>query len=281
MQELLLEHVRRSAPAWVRYMVSLAEMVRTGEVWLIADGDDVAVWETDAGPAVAIWPAEHLAEEDVDTPGTAVAIPVAEFAENILPRLAEQGFLVAAFPNFEDDMLVDAEAAANDLADFTANDIDIAPMLEGEVDDGAFDEWVVLERPTMLGPRGGARTVGLEAVVDASLPAPARYAPALDALLEEGLVWLLSNDDGIAGVLVNDEPAIAVFPTREYAKAFAAREHVPAQLESIELDEFDERWLPIAFAGGWRIALAPVNRSAAVVDPLRMALDLGARRAPA
>ena len=149
MDATLLDRVAQFAPPWVRYMYTLAEIARTGDGWVVAAGEDIALWDTDAGPVMPLWPVQSLAAEVIedDAAAQAEAVGTGEIVERLLPFLEQSEAAVCLFPNFDDDMLVEPSTVTEDLADFITEPIDVAAQLATEPFTAEYDEWALLEAP--------------------------------------------------------------------------------------------------------------------------------------
>lgn len=277
MDAALLERVMGFSPPWVRYMLTLSEISRTGDGWVIANGDDLALWDTDGGATLPVWPFQSLAQDSADEGTEAVPVSATELMERLLPFLLDNDATVSLCPNFVNDVLVSPEAVGQDLTDFVAEPVDVAEQLATGPRGSRFEDWAMLETPEVeVEDWGDEAPPMLEVALDASVPAIDRYAEAIDAIGSSGWVWLLESDGDFAGVIMEDSTAaLAVFPTKEYANAFAARNAVPANAWPVRAESFVDPWLVVAFAGVWEVAMSPVGDSFALVNPARLALDLG------
>ncbi|MBI5230570.1 MAG: DUF2750 domain-containing protein [Coriobacteriales bacterium] len=276
MDTSLKERVSQYAPPWVRYMLTLSEISKTGDGWVVAEGDDLALWDTDGGATLPIWPYQEFAELSADDEAEAVPVSSTELMERLLPFLTQNDATLSLFPNFEDDVLVSPEAVGQDLTDFVAEPADVAAQIAEEPRGARLSDWAMLETPEIEGPEPAMEAPPMsEPMLDAAAPAVDRYEEAIETIAASGWVWVLEADDDFAGVVIDDEPALAIFPTREYANAFAALSKVPANAKALPARALVDPWLVVAFAGGWRIAVSPVGDSFALVNPARFALDLG------
>ena len=260
------------APPWLRYMLTLSEAARTGQSWVVASGEDIGLWDTDAGAVLPLWPTELLARQSVsDTDGEATAVPLAEITERLLPYLIEADASLSLFPNFEDDMLVEPDAIAEDLADFAAEPIDIAAELTIEPVDEAYDEWALLESPEIEDEEEGWAP---EEVTPQ--PTAERYSTLLAAAAATGALWLLDDpaEDAVVGIVLADRPGVALFPSSAAAMEYAGHVGGDISARPVSVDALVGGWMLVAYGGHWAVAISPDAETATFVEPTRFALDL-------
>ena len=147
MDTRLIGRLEDFGPPWLRYMLTLSEAVRTGQTWVVASGDDVALWDTDAGAVLPLWPTKALAANVAEGEAQAVPLDVDELLKRLLPFLVESDANVSLFPNFDDDMLVEPAAVTEDLSDLVAQPSDLAAELTADLTTAVYDEWALLESP--------------------------------------------------------------------------------------------------------------------------------------
>jgi hypothetical protein len=278
MDTTLVSRVRRYGTPWLRYMLTLSEAARTGEGWVVATGEDIGLWDTDSGPVLALWPDRSLAAEAVsDAHGNAAPLGLPELKDRLLPFLIDADASISLFPNFDDDMLVEPTAVAEDLEDFTGDSVDIAAELVGEVSERAYDEWALLESVDVdefdeveAGGSAGGEARELRAT------GLARYDDAVGAFVRERGLWLLEDPDegAVVGVVLDDRPALALFASQHDAEAFGASVDADATPRLVSPGDLVRGWLLVAYGGHWLVALSPDGKSAAFVEPTRFALDL-------
>lgn len=266
MNDTLLAAVIQHAPAWARYVLTLAEIGRSGEGWVLASGDDIAIMDAGGTSAMPLWPYRALAEgvsADGEEPGGSAVVPqplalsAVELADKTLPALAENELSVAVFPGPGENRIVGAAGVARDLRTFIDEPRDVAAELELEPHTIALEGWANLNVPDFA---------------DVDDDAEARF-------------WLLATDDGLSvvGVVSNDTPALALFATRVTAEDFARAAEVPAAPRAASTKSLIGHWLLMAFTAGWDAAIVTDDGGSGAVKPIRLALDLAqvARRTPA
>lgn len=273
MDTALAGRVARFAPPWLRYMLTLSEVVRTGDGWVVANDDDIALWDTDAGAVMPLWPTQELAAEVIDGEGEAAPVGTGEIVDRLLPFLETNDAAVCLFPNFDDDILVEPSSISEDLADFVADPVDIAAQLAEAPRVEAYDEWALLESPDVEDerPEGWA-----PAAPASSTASSDRHHSAVDVAAASGALWLLNDpaEEAIVGVVLDDRPALALFATQAEASEFAARIDAEAVPTPIGIDALLGGWLLVAYGGRWTVALSPDAEMATFVEPTRLALDL-------
>lgn len=261
------------APPWLRYMLTLSEAVRTGETWVVASGEDVALWDTDAGPVLPIWPTKALAANVAEGEAEAAPLDTDEFLKRLLPFLIEGDANVSLFPSFEDDMLVEPTAVAEDLTDFVADPTDLAAELVAEPAVAIYDEWALLESP-------GVEEEAPEGWAPASDETPAttgeRYADTLAAAAATDALWLLDDpaEEAIVGLVIEDRPALTLFTSEAQAAEYGERIDAEVVARAVQIDALVRGWLLVAYGGHWSVALSPDATDAVFVEPTRLALDL-------
>lgn len=253
----LLERVQRSAPQWLRYLLTLSVIASEGVGWVVAAGDDVALFEAEGTSVMPLWPAEKLAAETPVEGAAPLGVPANELVERLLPVLGEGSAMVAVLPAEGDNTLVAPESVAQDIAGFSADPRDIAAEILAEPRVAGLEELALLETPDM------------------SALAPCEPADAA--------FWMLvaDEDEGVIGLLDSGTPAILLFTQEPHAIAFRIRTGAPASPKPVSADEMLERWLLFAFSTGWRVATAVDAARATVETPARLALELAEGRAPA
>jgi hypothetical protein len=278
MDAKLLARVSRFAPPWVRYMFTLAEIARTGDGWVVASGEDIALWDTEAGSVMPLWPTQDLAAETVadDSDATAEAVGSGEIVERLLPFLADNEAAVCLFPNFDDDMLVEPAAVTEDLADFIAEPADVAEQLSSEPIVAEYDEWALLEAPEVEGAQDADPGPWVPREPAGARPSEERYAGSLAAAAGNGELWTLDDpaEEAVIGIVLDDRPALALFASRAESEAFA--EHVDGDVvaRSLRVAELLSSWSVVAYGGRWAVAISPDQEQATFVEPARFALDL-------
>jgi hypothetical protein len=273
MEHSLARRVERFSPPWLRYVYTLSEIVRTGEGWVVADGDDIALWDTDAGDVLPLWPAKEFAEEVIDGKAAASTVSPSEIAERLMPYLEKNGAATCLFPNFENDILVEPAAIIEDLSDLIAEPVDIAAQLTAEPVVAIYDEWALLETPEFDDdqPEDWAPNEAPAEVFPGD-----RYATVLAAAAATGALWLLNDEpeDAVVGIVLDDRPTLAVFATREEAARYAERIDGDSQPVPAGVPSLVDGWLLAAHGGSWGVAISPNAEDAAFVEPTRLALDL-------
>ncbi len=159
MNDALLAAVIQHAPAWARYVLTLSEIGRSGEGWVLASGDDIAIMDAGGTSAMPLWPYRALAEgvsarwRGARGFGRPFPMPLAlsavELADKTLPALAENELSVAVFPGPGENRLVGAAGVARDLRTFIDEPRDVAAELELEPHTIALEGWANLNVPDL------------------------------------------------------------------------------------------------------------------------------------
>lgn len=271
MDAALTQRIARFTPPWLRYMVTLSEAAKTGEGWVIASGDDIALWDTDGGAVLPMWPTKELAAEAVNDGGEATAVGVGEIVDRLLPFLAESDASISLFPNFDDDMLIEPAAVTEDLADFINKPHDVVAQLTEAPTELVYDEWALLESPGVEDerPEGWAPSTAPHLSGD-------RYADAVAFATASGVLWLLDDaeEDAVVGMVLDDRPALALWATQAQAADYAERVGSEVAPRSVSVDALVTGWLLIAYGGDWAVALSPDESTAIFVEPVHFALDI-------
>jgi hypothetical protein len=258
---------------WLRYMATLSEAAKSGQTWVVATGDDIGLWDTDSGPVLPLWPTQHLAEQSVSESGGApIAVPIAELKEKLLPFLIDEDASISLFPNFDDDMLVEPDAVAQDLEDFSAEPIDIEAEIKLAPVQGVYDEWALLESPGVE----DEEPEGWEPEQVTPAETTERYAAALAAAAATGALWLLDDpeEDAVVGIVLDDRPGVAVFANAAQAIAYGESVDGDVVARPISIDALIRGWLLVAYGGHWSVAISPDAETAVFVEPTRFALEL-------
>jgi len=253
----MLAAVIRYAPAWVRYVLTLSEIARVSEGWVLASGSDIAIIDADGTSAMPLWMSRELAEgasaddEESDAAATApepLAISVAELEEKTLPSLAENGISVSVFPGPGTNRLIGAMGVARDLRTFVDDPRDVA----GEL----------LVEPRLIQPEGWANL---------EIPDPKNDDSDTDAAF-----WLLAaeNSESVIGLVADEQPSVALFVSRQIAEAFADEAGVPATPLAARTESLVDHWLLMAFTAGWDAVIVTGDGEFGAVKPVRLALDL-------
>lgn len=273
MKSTLESRVERFSPPWLRYVYTLSEIVRAGEGWVVSEGDDIALWDTDAGDVMPLWPAKELAQAVIDGDAQASPVSPSEIVERLMPFLQENHAATCLFPNFSNDVLVEPGAIIEDLADLVVEPADIAEELVAPVVVAVYDEWALLETPEIDDeqPDGWAPPEAGVAKVLGD-----RYATALATATATGALWLLADagEDAVVGIVLDDRPTLAVFVTRDEAARYAERIDGDAQPKAVGVSALVEGWLLAAHGGSWGVSISPDADQSAFVEPTRFALDL-------
>lgn len=272
MDSMLVERVARFAPAWLRYTVTLSEAVRTQETWVVAAGDDVALWETDTGAVMPMWPTRELAAELAEGEAQPTSIGTGDLGGQLLPFLDESEVAVTLFPNFEDDIVAEPGAVSQDLADVVTDPSDVMCQLAETPVQTAYDEWILLQMPAVEDKVSDGRpSAGLQ-----EDPSRGQYAHALAVAAADDGLWILEapGADAVVGVAFDDRPALALFSDERAALKFAERVDEDTSARKIGRNALVRGWLLVAHGGRWAIAISPDAESAVLVEPSRLALDL-------
>jgi len=278
MDATLLERVSRFAPPWVRYMLTLGEITRTGDGWVVATGEDIALWDTEAGAVMPLWPTQELAAEIIadDKEAAAEAVGSGEIVERLLPFLESNKAAVCLFPNFEDDMLVEPAAVTEDLADLIGEPVDVAAQLVAEPVTTEYDEWALLEAPEVDIPEEIVADTWVPREPGGARPASEPYARVLEVAAHDGELWVLDDpaEEAVIGVVLDDRPALALFASATEAEEFGMRVDGEIVARALGVGALLKAWTVVAYGGRWSVALSPNADQATFVEPTRFALDL-------
>lgn len=254
----LLERVKLSAPQWLRYLLTLSGIAASGEGWVVASGDDVALFDADGTAVMPLWPSAGLAKEAQFEGAGPTAVGAQELIDRLLPSLGASDALVAVFPAEGDNTLVAPDTVARDIAGFSADPRDIAAEIVAEPQAVLLDDLALLDAPDM------SDVSGCE-------PGEAAY-------------WVLSATGGeaaVVGVVHADKPSILLFSDEPHALAFRTRTDAPATPTALSAQALLGGWLLLAFSAGWGIAIVDDALGAMAETPARLALELAERQAHA
>lgn len=103
--------------AAARYDELVARAAGSGAVWCLASGDEWTLWGDDDGAdLLPVWPDAPSAAACGDDDEEPEPIALAELLDDVLPRLTDQGLLVAVSPDTEGEaLLVRPQDLADDL----------------------------------------------------------------------------------------------------------------------------------------------------------------------
>jgi hypothetical protein len=266
MEDALLASVVRHAPAWVRYVLTLSEIGSSGEGWVLADRENIAIMDAGGTSAMPLWPYRKLAEgangaeEELAAttpPPVATAISAVELADKVLPALARNDVSVAVFPGPGENRVIGAEGVIRDLRAYIDEPRDVAAEIATEPRSIQPDGWANLNVPDL----------------------------GEDDAASDARFWLLASEDGasVIGVVAQEQPALALFATQVTAEDFAREVGVHATPRAAGTNSLIGHWLLIAFTAGWDVAIVTDEAGSGTVKPVRLALDLAraARRVEA
>ena len=257
MNDELLSSVARYAPAWVRYVLTLSTIASSGEGWVLASGDDIAIMDAGGTSALPLWSYRSLAEgasahdvegdEGKDSPQP-LGMSASELAEKLLPALSQNDVSIAVFPGPGENRLIGADGVLRDLQGFLADPRDVETELSLEPYAIELEGWANLKVPDL----------GNE---DAE---------------EDARFWLLATEDGesVIGVVAKDRPALALFATRVAAEEFSAAAEAHASPRPSSVGSLIGHWLLMAFNADWDVAIVTDEGGSGSVKPVRIALDL-------
>ncbi len=266
MEDALLASVIKHAPAWVRYVLTLSDIASSGEGWVLADRENIAIMDIGDTSAMPLWHSQRLAEgaigaeeelEATQPAPIATAVPASELAEKVLPALSDNRVSVAVFPGPGENRVIAPEGVIRDLQAFIDEPRDVAGELAQEPYTIELEGWANLEVPDL----------------------------GSDDEETDARFWLLAADDGasVIGVIAKDRPALALFATKVTAEDFAREVGAKAAPRPASTDSLIGHWLLMAFSAGWDAAIVTDDGGAGSVKPVRLALDLArvARKTPA
>jgi hypothetical protein len=192
--------------------------------------------------------------------------------ERLLPFVYQAEASVSLFPNFEDDVLADPEAVADDLAEFSAETPSVAEQLVGAPRAEVYDEWALLQLPEVDGLASEVTRPGSVA----HQPTGDRYADLLCSAGVSGVLWMLDvlAEDAVVGVVLDDRPALALFVSEEDAARYAERVGGGVSVQSVGVDTLVRGWMLVAYGAGWSVAVSPEADTAVFAEPGRVALEL-------
>lgn len=257
MDDSLLAPVIQHAPAWVRYVLTLSEIGSSGEGWVLAERENIAIMDAGGTSAMPLWPYRKLAEgangaeEELaaTTPApVATAVSAAELIEKVLPALENNGVSVAVFPGPGDNRVIGPEGVIRDLQAFIDEPRDVAAELALEPHTIELEGWANLNVPDF----------GVE-----DTASDARF-------------WLLAAEDhaSVIGVVAQEQPALALFATQVTAEDFAREAGVAATPRAASTNSLIGHWLLMAFTAEWDAAIVTDDGGSGAVKPVRLALDL-------
>jgi len=257
MPDAHLATVTRFAPAWVRYVLTLSEIARSDEGWVLAARENIAIMDAAGASAMPLWPYRALAESAIGAeaelaatvpPPEPTALGAAELLGTILPALSENSVSVAVYPTPGENRVIGPDGVARDLQAFIDEPRDIAAELAAE-----------------------PHAVELEGWAELGVPDLGRPVEEADARF-----WLLAGEGGdtVVGVMVGGGPALALFANRSTAEAFAEETGAAVTARSASTESLVGHWLLMAFSAGWDVAIVADDGGAGAVKPVRLALDL-------
>ncbi len=257
MDDALLASVIQHAPAWVRYVLTMSEIGSSGEGWVLAAGENIAIMDAGGTSAMPLWPYRLLAEgakgaeEELaatEPPPIATALSAQELVEKVLPAPANNGVTGAVYTGPGENRVIGPEGVARDLQAFIDEPRDVAGELA-------------------IGPR----TIELEGWANLTVPDLGEDDAESDARF-----WLLVAEDGqsVIGVVADERPALALFALQVTAEDFAREVGVPGTPRPVSTSSLIGFWLLMAFTAQWDAAIVTDDGGAGAVKPIRLALDL-------
>ena len=108
------------------------------------------------------------------------------------------------------------------------------------------------------------------------LPGPGRYKHFIARVADWQQVWTLKQPDGFV-TLGDDEGHVCVplWSHPDFAKALAVEEWATCVPTEIDLEPFQQKWLPGMAAAGYLVAVFPTpDQKGVVVSPGRLEKDL-------
>ena len=102
-----------------------------------------------------------------------------------------------------------------------------------------------------------------------TLPAQSRYDFLLKAIVENQTVWTLSSDQGVVLMSSDGDDCLPIWPAAEFAQQWASDDWSDCEPLAIDLDAWQQRWLPGMQQDGLVIAVFPGQREEGIVlEPL-------------
>lgn len=100
-----------------RYSYLVEQVIASEQLWILTDNDGSVLLEEDGSGCVPVWPHKECAEENLNGDWAdckAVAIDKHRWQERWTPGLTEDGYLVAVFPDSEQECVVVTPAEFDD-----------------------------------------------------------------------------------------------------------------------------------------------------------------------
>lgn len=106
------------------------------------------------------------------------------------------------------------------------------------------------------------------------LSAEARQDYLVGAAVQDESVWILSSDQGMVMMSSDGEQCLPIWPHPDFAAEWATGDWGDCSPDAVDLQSWQERWLPGMEADGVAVAVFPATDEETVVMDPRELLDL-------
>ncbi len=228
-----------------KYKNFVKNIIANDKIWFLHNDGRVAVAETEAGDAVALWGSKEAAKKN----------QMNEWKDFSVESMAVAEFLMICVPEFSQNN-VDAMVEMQDGEGIWKNLIDLESDFENEAEAQGFD----------LDERCDEIEEKLEVDED--------YIYMLHKIVRDGCAWALFDDGRIAMGEFEGEDAIPLWASEEDAKAMASEEWAECEVGTISLDELLEELLPMLAEDDVKLSFLTEEYAGLTLDAETLAEDL-------
>ncbi len=219
--------------------------IANDKIWFLFNDGELAVAETEAGEAVALWGSKEAAAKNQMNEWKdfgAESMTIAEFLLICVPEFSENN--VAAMVEMQD-----GEGIWKDLIDLES-DFENEAEAQGIDLDERCDE------------------------IEEKLEIDENYIDMIHKIVRDGCAWALFDDGRIAMGEFEGEDAIPLWASEEDAKAMASEEWAECEVGAISLDELLEELLPMLAEDDVNLLFSTDEDAGLALDAETLAEDL-------
>lgn len=223
----------------------IKNVIENDKIWFLFNDGRLAVAETEAGEAVAVWGSKEAAAKN----------QMNEWKDFNVESMTVAEFLLICVPEFSQNN-VSAMVEMQNGEGIWKKLIELESDFEGEADAQGFD---LNERCDEL---------------EEKMEIDENYIYMIHKIVHDGCAWALFNDGRIAMGEFEGEDAIPLWASEEDAKAMASEEWAECEVDSIPLEELLEELLPMLAEDDVNLLFSTDDDGGLALDAETLAEDL-------
>lgn len=227
------------------YKNFIKNVIANDRIWFLFNDGRVAVAETEAGEAVALWSSEEAATKNQMNEWNGFSVKSMSVAE----------FLLICVPDFLQNN-VGAMVEMQDGEGIWKNLIVLEADFEGEAEEQGFE---LNERREELKEK---------------MEIDENYIYMIHKIVHDGCAWALFNEGRIAMGEFEGEDAIPLWASEADAKAMASEEWAECEVDSIPLEDLLEELLPMLAEDEVNLLFSTDDEGGLALDAETLAEDL-------